>query len=596
MLNINALIGERYRLVQKLGAGAMGQVWLANDELLQRQVAIKQLHLNESQTSQTDFDRVAREARLASRLSHPNAVTIYDLILSDGFPLLIMEYVEGQTLADKIKNEGRLPQDQAASIISQVGSALGAAHAMGIIHRDVKPANILLTSTGQAKLADFGIARSETDTSLTATGMLLGTIAFMAPEIADGQQANSASDVWSLGVTLYTALEGAPPFRGESTVQILLRVVQGEIPPPQQAGQLTDLLQQCLNRNPDMRPSVSQIVEELHQLASNPNPARNEPSLPDEFTHIKPLGSSLGVPGPESFVDPTAIRESSPVVSLEIQTDSDQTVAKSRVARVPRPSNEADGSTIPLPVPEHNARSSQDTATVKRLALIFGGVLLSVALIAVLALIFVPKLGNSSSVASDKSPEVASDMPSNAANRPDRDKLLSALENNRLNSPGKGRTDADGLRTQYGYLSCVGNAIYESRLTDGQIESAINRMNGTWDIRDEIRDESAGQVWSEIAGLLLLECNEYFNPANDSAYSTEKRPYIAHSAAWLGTYYKGDKRWDAWCIAGHVADSSLTNKNIMEPYESKSNVPYVESSSLWPGFPDAEKFSKCKRG
>src|SRR5207248_779710 len=181
-----------------------------------------------------------REAKLAARLDHPNAVTVYDLVVENGVPHVIMQFVSGQTLATLIAS-GPLSLAQTAYVGSSVAKALAEAHALGIVHRDVKPANILIDERGRAYLGDFGIARRDTDTALTQTGSFLGTPGYLAPEVARGSGASAASDVYSLGATLYAAIEGRPPFDddGANMLALLARIITERPTPPRRAGPLT---------------------------------------------------------------------------------------------------------------------------------------------------------------------------------------------------------------------------------------------------------------------------------------------------------------------------------------------------------------------
>jgi len=250
------LLVDRYRRERSLGRGAMGEVWLAEDTLLGRPVAIKQLRTDPDATLGQWGDRMRREARLAAQLNHPNAVAIYDLIIVDEQPYVVMEYVPGDSLARRIRQAGgRLPPEQAGRWIGQVAAALEAAHARGIVHRDVKPANILITADDTAKLADFGIARSVQDVSQTQSGVMVGTPAYLAPEVARGGDPSPASDIWSLGATLYGAVEGKAPFGSgfENPLALLSRISSEPVPPPSSAGTLTPILSAMLERDPASR-------------------------------------------------------------------------------------------------------------------------------------------------------------------------------------------------------------------------------------------------------------------------------------------------------------------------------------------------------
>ena len=230
------MIAGRYTLDREIGRGGMGAVWLARDEVLGRDVAIKRIGAAPGGTS-PDFERAEREARLAARLNHPHVVAVFDLVTEEDERWLVMEYVAGVTLAELVRRDGALTPDEASPLVGQAADALAAAHAAGIVHRDVKPSNILVTSDGQVKLSDFGIARAEADASLTQTGLVTGSPAYLAPEVASGEQATAASDVWSLGATLYHALDGRPPYEvGDNLMGALYRIVHEEPPRLANAG------------------------------------------------------------------------------------------------------------------------------------------------------------------------------------------------------------------------------------------------------------------------------------------------------------------------------------------------------------------------
>jgi hypothetical protein len=259
------VLAGRYRRLRTLGGGAMGEVWLAQDGLLRRQVAVKQLLAGPDVKDRTRVDRVLREARLAARLGHPHAVAVYDLVLEAGLPFVVMEYVSGPTLAERIRRAGRLGHDEARRLIGQVAAALEAAHNVGIVHRDVKPGNILISAHDTAKLADFGIARGAGDTAFTQTGFMSGTAAYLAPEVARGAAPTPASDIWSLGATLFAAVDGRPPYddRPQDNLALLTRVVSEPVPAPVFAGTLRPVLQRMLSREPDNRPTAGQVVSML---------------------------------------------------------------------------------------------------------------------------------------------------------------------------------------------------------------------------------------------------------------------------------------------------------------------------------------------
>jgi eukaryotic-like serine/threonine-protein kinase len=272
MAEPKALIADRYRLLDRVGSGGMGVVWEGRDERLERRVALKQLH-RQSGASASEAEvanqRAMREARLTARLQHPHAVPVFDAVEQDGQLWIVMPFIPSVTLAAVLEQGGPLHPDEAAKVGAQVASAMAAAHAVGIVHRDVKPGNIFIAEDGAALISDFGIARALGDATLTSSGMIHGTPAYLAPEVARGSGANFASDVFSLGSTLYSALEGSPPFgTGENTIALLHRVASGQFPPPQHSGPLTPVIMHMLSTETSDRPSMKAAAEALSRLAT----------------------------------------------------------------------------------------------------------------------------------------------------------------------------------------------------------------------------------------------------------------------------------------------------------------------------------------
>lgn len=276
------MIVGRYSLDREIGRGGMGAVWLGRDEVLGRQVALKRIGMLPGAVS-TDLARAEREARLTARLNHPHVVAVYNLVIDEESDArwLVMEYVDGPTLAQLVRDEGRLTPDAAAPLMWQTADALAAAHAAGIVHRDVKPSNILLDRLRRVKLTDFGIARITSDPSLTQTGMVTGSPAYLAPEIAAGHRGDEAADVWSLGATLFHALSGRPPYEiGEHVIGGLYRIVHEEPPRLSDAGWLTPLLEATMVREPSQRWSMAQVRDFLAGPGRGASPDR--PAEPDE--------------------------------------------------------------------------------------------------------------------------------------------------------------------------------------------------------------------------------------------------------------------------------------------------------------------------
>jgi serine/threonine protein kinase len=257
----------------------MGAVWLGRDDVLGRDVALKRIGMVPG-ASAPDLDRAEREARLAARLNHPHVVAVYDLVDEGNDHWLVMEYVEGVTLSALVTRDGALTPDEAGGLIRQAADALAAAHAAGIVHRDVKPSNMLVTPAGDVKLLDFGIARAEADASLTQTGLVTGSPAYLAPEVASGSTATEASDVWSLGASLFHALAGRPPYdTSENLMGALYRIVHEDPPRLSDAGWLGPLLEHTMTREPAERWSMAQVRDFLDQgrdVAVHPPPMAAE--------------------------------------------------------------------------------------------------------------------------------------------------------------------------------------------------------------------------------------------------------------------------------------------------------------------------------
>ncbi|HYJ70700.1 MAG TPA: serine/threonine-protein kinase [Nocardioidaceae bacterium] len=279
------LIGGRYLMRRPVGQGGMGTVWLCTDQTLHRDVAVKRMGSLPGETT-AGAARAMREARLAAAMNHRNAVGVYDIVEHDDASWLVMEYFPSRNLGEIIDEDGPLTPRRAGAIGSQVASALAAAHKLGIVHRDVKPGNILVGDGDDAKVSDFGIARAEVDATLTQTGMMTGTPAYLPPEIATGGGASPASDVWALGATIYAAVEGEPPFGTHGNpVQLLSRVVQEPVPRPDHAGPLLPLLGEMLAKDPRSRPTMAEAATRLEhlpdstQVAPLPPPAV-PPSVP----------------------------------------------------------------------------------------------------------------------------------------------------------------------------------------------------------------------------------------------------------------------------------------------------------------------------
>ncbi|WP_235854819.1 serine/threonine protein kinase [Nonomuraea aridisoli] len=278
------LIGRRYRLMSPVGRGGMGMVWHAHDVLLDRDVAVKELILPyglDRAGMQVAHRRMLREARSAARLQHPGIVTVHDVVEEDGRPWIVMELVRAWSLEQAVRQSGPLPVVQAAEIGIRVIDALRHAHAAGILHRDVKPGNVLLTAD-RVVLTDFGIAAIEGDVNITQTGLLMGSPAYIPPERLSGQQISQAADLWSFGATLYAAVEGRPPYEGPDPVAVLGAVITQDPIRPQRAGALLPVIEGLLRKNPAERltsEQVSTMLEEVLRAHGSARP-RTPETLP----------------------------------------------------------------------------------------------------------------------------------------------------------------------------------------------------------------------------------------------------------------------------------------------------------------------------
>ena len=265
-------IGGRYRLDRSIGQGGMGTVWQGHDELLGREVAIKEVRFPPELGKQEIADlreRTLREARATARLSHPNVITTYDVVEEDDRPWIVMELLKTHSLSEVLRDEGPLPPHRVAEIGLGVLAALETAHAQGVVHRDVKPSNVLVTADGRPVLTDFGIATMAGDPALTSTGVVLGSPAYMSPERARGKAFGPESDLWSLGVTLFAAAEGRPPFESDNALGTLTAVISDPVPPMTVGGPLALAVGGLLRKDPQERASIATVRKQLQEAAAD---------------------------------------------------------------------------------------------------------------------------------------------------------------------------------------------------------------------------------------------------------------------------------------------------------------------------------------
>ena len=288
------LVGGRYLLGAELGRGGMGVVWQATDQVLQREVALKEIsypvYLDDAERAVLR-ERTFREARAAARLEDPHVVAIHDVVEEDGRPWLVMEHVRSRSLQRVLEEDGPLSPAAVARIGLDVLSAIEVAHAAGVLHRDVKPGNVLVDDEGHACLTDFGIATTTGDSSLTTGGALIGSPSYMAPERAHGDKPQPPVDLWSLGATLYTAVEGRPPFDKGEPMATLLAVVSEHPAPMLRAGPLEPVLRGLLAKDPARRATAAQARRDLEAVASGAIPPAPAPAP-------APVAAGQGAPPP----------------------------------------------------------------------------------------------------------------------------------------------------------------------------------------------------------------------------------------------------------------------------------------------------------
>nr|WP_255971444.1 serine/threonine-protein kinase [Streptomyces longispororuber] len=301
------LVAGRYRLLDAIGEGGMGTVWRARDEVLGREAAVKEVRAPAGlPAAEVDrmYARLEREAWAAARIAHRNVITLYDVAIDGGRPWVVMELVRGVSLADQLDAEGPMPPQRAAHIGAELLAALRAAHEAGVLHRDVKPGNVLLGNDGRVVLTDFGIAMVEGTSALTMTGEVIGSPEFLAPERALGRTPGPESDLWSLGVLLYAAVEGHSPFRQDTPLSTLRAVVDEELPPPRRAGPLTPVIEGLLRKDPADRIGAAAAEHDLRIVGAGgvlrDDPAHSTPlaSQPTVTSRQQPASSTPPLPGP----------------------------------------------------------------------------------------------------------------------------------------------------------------------------------------------------------------------------------------------------------------------------------------------------------
>jgi serine/threonine protein kinase len=321
------VVAGRYTVIRELGRGGMGVVWLAEDRTIGRQVAIKELLLPPGiapRERQVFEERVLREARTAGRLSDPSIVTVHDVVQEDGATYIVMELIEAENLSEVIRQHGPMPVEQVLKIAEQVLIALQTAHAAGIVHRDVKPSNVMIAANGRVKLTDFGIAQSTEDPRLTTSGTLVGSPTYISPERLLGKDASPASDLWALGATLFFAVEGYGAYDRQTTAASIQAIMneraQLRVVPH---GPLADLIMGLLNPDPDVRLNAGQAHYLIDQARTQtpPRPGRASAAYPGPVLSTPPAGFHQAAPQPTPPPSPLSPSPSQPG-STRVLTES----------------------------------------------------------------------------------------------------------------------------------------------------------------------------------------------------------------------------------------------------------------------------------
>ncbi|WP_345413750.1 serine/threonine-protein kinase [Pseudonocardia xishanensis] len=340
------VVGDRYRLSGQLGSGAMGTVWSGYDEVLRRRVAVKELKVPRGIPEREALgmrERMLREARALGGLSHPNVITVFDVVDAEGEPLVVLELVPSRNLATIIQETGGLSANQAAVVGYATAAALRAAHRAGITHRDVKPGNVLVAHDGRIKLTDFGIARNSSDAPMTTAGLVLGSPAYIAPEVAMGGAVTPAADLWGLGATLFAAIEGRPPYdvKGDP-VSTITEVVDGDVPRPREMGPVADVIAALMVKDPDQRMPLEEVRRRLRPLMDDPDDPLY-PGSPDA-----PTTYSQVTPRPETVPEPR-VAASGPVWESSARIPARGTPLAAAPGPLPSGSHAAHGMPPPMP-------------------------------------------------------------------------------------------------------------------------------------------------------------------------------------------------------------------------------------------------------
>ncbi|WP_435125064.1 protein kinase domain-containing protein [Actinacidiphila sp. bgisy144] len=379
------LVAGRYRLLERVGRGGMGTVWLAEDELLGRRVAVKKLHPPQPHMDDEElatlFERTRREARAAARISHPNVVVVHDVVDDAGLPSIVMEYVPSVTLGERLKEQGPLAPAEAARVGRGMVAALRAAHRAGVLHRDVKPGNVLLGEDSRIVLTDFGIAQASGTSTLTRTGELIGSIDFLSPERIRGALPGPESDLWALGATLYQAVEGDSPFHRPTAIETAYAIAEEPVRQPAKAGVLTEVITGLLAKEPDKRLSAEAAEQMLRVPAAESDTAQvdrlrfESPPGQTTTTRMSPYAPSAAVPVPPSSPQPGQAPQAAAPGAFGPPPPP---VPSPVPAPVPAPAPASSPAPDPSPVTRRRRRALPWIAAVVAAAVVVGGALYAV--------------------------------------------------------------------------------------------------------------------------------------------------------------------------------------------------------------------------
>jgi serine/threonine protein kinase len=428
------LLARRYRLRRPVGRGGMGTVWQAHDEVLGRDVAVKEVilpyGLSDDERS-IQYKRTFREARTAARLGHPGVVTVYDVVEEDGRPWIIMELIRSRSLDQVIKQEGPLPPGRAAEIGRQMLAALHAAHEAGVLHRDVKPSNVLLDSGDRAVLTDFGIATATGDVTLTQTGLVMGSPAYIAPERARGRTIGPASDLWSLGISLYAMVDGKSPYERSEPMASLVAVISEDPGPPANGGSLRPVIEGLLRKDPDERMSAHEagaLLDEIVRAEARASQQTRALELPTEdLLAAQPETRSARTARDEPRVTETEVVPPDPAGAEPVAETAPGPVAETAPGPVAEttagPPATAPGAEPTRPAASTGRRSAIKI-TITSIALVIAGIaLLALGIVAVRAMsgernAHSPNTRPSSVPSTKKSSPSASSSPTSSPTRP----------------------------------------------------------------------------------------------------------------------------------------------------------------------------------